>query len=328
MSDNTCVPVIEAQSLTKLFSIGPSLLARRDSRFIRALDGVSLRLGAAETVGLVGESGSGKSTLGRLLVWLDKPTTGRVLFEGKDLSALAPRHLRRERRAMQIVFQDPTSSLNPRYTARDTLGEAVETAFFELPVRDRLARLGALLAMVGLDVSALDRYPREMSGGERQKVAIARALAAEPRFLVADEPVASLDMSTQTQVLDILQQLRERFGMSLLLISHDLDIVRYLSDRIAVMYLGRIVEEGPTESLFTDARHPYTRALIASTLGHDPDIRKKFVVLRGEPPSPLSPPPGCHFHTRCSHAQARCRLLVPEARRIAADHDVRCHFDL
>jgi oligopeptide/dipeptide ABC transporter ATP-binding protein len=279
-------------------------------------------------MGLVGESGSGKSTLGRLLVWLDRPTSGSVLFEGKDLSKLPARRLRQERRAMQIVFQDPTSSLDPRYTARETVEEAVETAFPSLGSRERLARLGVLLQMVGLDLEALDRFPFEMSGGERQKVAIARALAAQPRFLVADEPVASLDMSTQIHLLSLLERLQAHAGMSLLLISHDLDIVRYLCNRIAVMYLGRIVEQCPTEELFSNAQHPYTRALLASNLSHDPDKKKKFLVLPGEPPSPLSPPSGCHFHPRCVHARAQCRLLEPESRRVGPGHKVRCHFDL
>jgi oligopeptide/dipeptide ABC transporter ATP-binding protein len=320
--------VVEAHSLSKLFPVGNAPLWRRGGKYVRALDRVSLKLLPGQTLGLVGESGSGKSTLGRLLVWLDTPTAGRVLFEGRDLARLPAGRLRKERRAMQIVFQDPTSSLDPRYTARDTVVEAIETAFPSLQSRDRLARLGSLVQMVGLQLDALHRFPSEMSGGERQKVAIARALAAEPRFLVADEPVASLDMATQTQVLSLLQKLRSEMGMSLLLISHDLDIVRYLSDRIAVMYLGRIIEEAPTEALYKEARHPYTRALFAATPGHDPDQRKKFVVLPGEPPSPLSPPAGCHFHPRCAYAKAQCRVLEPEARRVGHHHRVKCHFDL
>jgi len=321
-------PLSEAREVTKLFSARSGLRAgggRR--RYVRAVDRVSLTVERAETVGLVGESGCGKSTLGRLLIRLETPTAGSILFGGADITKLRGGRLRRTRREMQIIFQDPASSLNPRYNVRETLTEAIRAHGGRHSSRRRSAHLAALLDMVGLPLSALDRLPREFSGGERQRISIARALAVEPRFIVADEPVSSLDLTAQAQIIDLIANLRRELSVAFLLIAHNLEVVRHLCSRVAVMYLGRIVELASTRDLFVAPRHPYTRALMASALSPDPDDAREIRVLPGDPPSPLEPPKGCHFHPRCPHSEMQCRLLLPEMREPAPGHFTKCHFD-
>ncbi|MBW2276900.1 MAG: ABC transporter ATP-binding protein [Deltaproteobacteria bacterium] len=321
-------PLAEAREVSKLFPARAGLRAGGGrSRYVRAVDRVSLSVNHAETLGLVGESGCGKSTLGRLLIRLETPTAGSVLFDGRDITKLRGGKLRRIRREMQIIFQDPASSLNPRYTVRETLTEAIRAHRGRPSSRRLNAHLAALLDMVGLPLSSLDRLPREFSGGERQRISIARALAVEPRFIVADEPVSSLDLTAQAQIIDLIANLRRELNVAFLLIAHNLEIVRHLCNRVAVMYLGRIVELSDTSKLFVSPRHPYTRALMASALSPNPDDDRRINVLPGDPPSPLEPPKGCHFHPRCPHSEMQCRLLQPELREPAPGHFTKCHFD-
>jgi oligopeptide/dipeptide ABC transporter ATP-binding protein len=321
-------PLAEAREVTKLFAAHSGLRALGDQRrYVRAVDRASLAIHPGESVGLVGESGCGKSTLGRLLIRLERPSAGRLLFEGQDISRLRGRRLRRLRRRMQIIFQDPALSLNPRFTVRETLDEALTAHGAAGDARRRAGHLAALLEMVGLGTDALDRLPQALSGGERQRIAIARALAVEPRFIVADEPISSLDLASQFLIVDLLARLRRELGVALLLITHNLEILRDLCDRVAVMYLGRIVEIASPRELIGAPRHPYTRALIASSPVFDPLVRRTLQVLPGEPPSPLDPPKGCHFHPRCPHAEMPCRLLIPPLREPAPGHFTMCHFD-
>ncbi len=318
----------EAREVTKLFAAHSGLRALGDQRrWVRALDRVSLVVSPGEVVGLVGESGCGKSTLGRLLIRLERPTAGRLFFEGQDITRLRGGRLRKLRRRMQIIFQDPALSLNPRFTVRETLEEALMAHGGHPDGRQRSAHLAALLEMVGLGVDALERLPKELSGGERQRIAIARVLAVEPRFIVADEPISSLDLASQGQIVDLLASLRRELGVALLLITHNLEVLRDLCDRVAVMYLGRIVEIAEPHVLTSQPRHPYTRALVASSPVFDPRVRRKLYVLTGDPPSPLDPPKGCHFHPRCPHAEMPCRLIVPPLREAAPGHFSKCHFD-
>jgi oligopeptide/dipeptide ABC transporter ATP-binding protein len=320
-------PLVETKRISKVFPARPGLYGASEHRFVRAVDRISLSINQGETVGLVGESGSGKSTFGRLLIRLESPTGGTVHFNGEDITRLRGAKLRRKRHLMQMIFQDPSSSLNPRFTVRETLTEAIR-AHHGLNKKDLNARIAMQLHMVGLTVSDLDRYPRELSGGERQRIAIARVLAVEPQFIVADEPISALDLGSQSQIVNLLDGLRRELQVSGLLISHDLDVIRYLSGRVAVMYLGRIVEMASTKELFQMHRHPYTRALIAATLSTDPDSKHKPLILTGDPPSPQDPPKGCHFHPRCPHAETRCKIVEPKSREISKEHFIKCHFDL
>ncbi len=321
-------PLVEAREVSKVFPARPGLHGESVRRFVSAVDRVSLSINPGEIVGLVGESGCGKSTLGRLMLRLEMPTAGTVHFESRDITRLRGRQLRKTRRKMQIIFQDPASSLNPRFTVRDTLVEAIKAHRRRLTKRDLNVRLAALLQMVGLPVSDLDRYPREFSGGERQRIAIARALAVDPRFIVADEPVSALDLTNQAQIVHLLDDLRKELDVAFLLITHDLDIVKHLCTRVAVMYLGRMIELANTEQLFSHPRHPYTQALMDAILSRDPDAQEAPLILPGDPPSPQNPPKGCYFHPRCPHTDAQCRLLEPELTQRAPDHFAKCHFDL
>jgi oligopeptide/dipeptide ABC transporter ATP-binding protein len=320
-------PVIEARDVSKVFPARPGLRGSSTRRYVRAVDRVSLKIGHGEIVGLVGESGCGKSTLGRLLIRLETPTAGSVIFESSDITRLGGRKLRRTRSGMQIIFQDPASSLNPRFTVRETLAEAIQAHRGRLKKRELNVHMAALLQMVGLPVSTLDRYPREFSGGERQRIAIARALAVNPRFIVADEPISALDLTSQSQIVNLLDDLRRELDVSFLLIVHDLDVVRHLCTRVAVMYLGWLVEISPTEALFKHPRHPYTQALIAAILSQDPDKKQIPFILPGDPPSPQDPPKGCYFHPRCQHAETRCQLIEPDLREPEPGHFIKCHFD-
>jgi oligopeptide/dipeptide ABC transporter ATP-binding protein len=292
---------------------------------VRAVDGVSFTVGRGEVVGLVGESGSGKTTVGRLILRLVDATAGRVEFDGTDVLTLSRARLRRFRKRMQLIFQDPYASLNPRERIGAMLGHAL--ALHRIGTRsDRVDRSVALLEQVGLPADHLDRYPHEFSGGQRQRLVIARALAVEPEFLVADEPVSALDVSIQAQVVNLLDDLKTRFGLTLLLIAHDLAVVSHVCDRVVVMYLGRVMEIAPAEALYARPAHPYTQALLAAVPVPDPSRRRIRVALVGDPPSPLNPPSGCVFRTRCPRAEAICAEQVPALRPVGPGHVSACHL--
>jgi oligopeptide/dipeptide ABC transporter ATP-binding protein len=318
-------PLLEVRELVKYYAQG-GLFAGREPP-LRAVDGVSFDVGRGETLGLVGESGCGKSSVGRTVLRLQEPTSGRALFEGVDIFGLDRLALRRLRRRMQIIFQDPYSSLNPRMTIGAAVAEGIEIhrlATGGAAVRERVS---ALLQEVGLDPTYARRYPHEFSGGQRQRVGIARALAVEPSFIVCDEPVSALDVSVQAQVINLLGDLQRERGLSYLFIAHDLAVVRQIAHRVAVMYLGRIVETGPTEALLSAPRHPYTVALRSAVPEPDPGRRRSRIVLAGDLPSPSSPPPGCPFHTRCFHParDERCRTERPLPRPVGATR-AACHY--
>jgi len=296
----------------------------RHAPVVRAVDGVSFDVPRNTIVGLVGESGSGKTTTGRALLRLFAPTAGRIVFDGQDITKLNERQMLPWRRRMQIVFQDPYASLNPRMTVAEILGEALDT--HKLAQHRRSARIGELLERVGLNADHSRRYPHEFSGGQRQRIGIARALMVAPKFLVCDEPVAALDVSIQAQVINLFMDLREQHGFTYLFISHDLSVVKHISDRVAIMYLGKIVEISTSAEIFARANHPYTQALMAEV----PDVARrgrKFTPIKGEIPSPLNPPPGCTFNPRCPHAMPRCREQAPALKEISAGHWSACHLN-
>jgi oligopeptide/dipeptide ABC transporter ATP-binding protein len=316
-------PLVEVRDVVKHFPVGGGLFGR-GRLAVRAVDGVSLTIRAGETLGLVGESGCGKSTLGRLVLRLLEPTAGDVRFEDRSLLRLSARELRAMRRRMQIVFQDPYGSLNPRMRVGSIVGEGL--AIHRIGTRaERARRVAELLDLVGLPADAAHRHPHEFSGGQRQRIGIARALAVEPRFIVADEAVSALDVSIQAQILNLLGELKQRLGLTLLFISHDLRVVEHLSDRVAIMYLGRIVEQGPRDEVYGNAPHPYTRALLSAVPVPDPRRRSARVALPGDAPSPLAPPAGCPFHPRCPFAEPRCRETVPPLELGRKGHAVACH---
>jgi oligopeptide/dipeptide ABC transporter ATP-binding protein len=317
-------PLLVVRDLVKHYQAGG--LFGRTVPPVRAVEGVSFDVGSGETLGLVGESGCGKSTVGRTILRLQEPTSGRASFDGVDVFGLERAALRALRRRMQIIFQDPYSSLNPRMTVGAAVAEGIE--IHRLAARSEIAgRVEALLAEVGLDPSYAARYPHEFSGGQRQRIGIARALAVEPTFIVCDEPVSALDVSVQAQVLNLLGDLQRKRGLSYLFIAHDLAVVRQIAHRVAVMYLGHIVETAPTETLLSAPRHPYTVALLSAVPEPDPARRKSRIVLTGDLPSPSNPPPGCPFHTRCFHPDRseRCRTEVPPLRPVAGSL-VACHY--
>ena len=321
------VPMLEVDELVKHFPVRTGLLRREVGR-IRAVDGVSFALGSNETLGLVGESGSGKTTLGRALLRLVEPTSGAVRFRGEDVTSASSRRLRELRQHLQMVFQDPFASLNPRMPVRDAVMEPlVIQGASRAAARTRAVEL---FDAVGLPEAYGNRYPHQFSGGERQRVGIARALAPRPDVVVLDEPVSALDVSIRAQVINLLKDLQERFALSYLFISHDLWVVRHVADRVAVMYLGQIVELADRDRLYEAPAHPYTQALMSAAPIPDPDVEaaRRRIVLRGEMPSAASPPSGCRFHTRCPLAQERCRGEVPLLRRLASGHYGACHFPL
>jgi oligopeptide/dipeptide ABC transporter ATP-binding protein len=315
--------LVKAEGLSRAFPVRHGLGFIKPRRVIRAVSDVDLTVDRGEVVGLVGESGSGKSTIGRLMLGLVPPTAGRVMFDGVDLAAADGAALRQLRRRMQLVFQDPHSSLDPRRRVGDQIGDGLSIHGIG-PRRERPGRIAQLLEQVGLRPEHAARYAHAFSGGQRQRIGIARALATEPDFVVADEPVSALDVSVQAQVLELLAGLRSKLGLAMLFISHDLPAVRHLCDRVVVLYLGRIMEEGPTAEIFSNPRHPYTRALLSAAPSLDPARRRKREVLAGEPPSPANPPSGCVFRTRCAFAIEACASAVPALAAAGPNHRVAC----
>ena len=325
-STRTGGPLIEVAALTKHFPIMRGVL-RRQVGSVRAVDGLDFEIQERETLGLVGESGCGKSTVGRVILRLYDATAGRVAFRGEDIGQLRGEPLRRLRRRMQMVFQDPQDSLNPRMTVGSIVGEPlVEHGIAKGRALEE--RVDALLDSVGLSPRFANRYPHEFSGGQRQRIGIARALALEPEFIVCDEPIAALDVSIQAQVVNLLQDLQERLGLTYLFISHDLGMIRHIADRVAVMYLGKIVELAPSAELYARPLHPYTRALLSAAPVHDPELeeRRERIILTGDVPSPADPPPGCRFNTRCPMATPECSAREPQWRELQPGHHVACHY--
>jgi len=316
--------LVRTEQLSKEFPVGGAGLFARARLTVKAVDRVDLEIRAGETLGLVGESGSGKSTLGRLLLRLLEPTSGKVFFDGQDLSTLSRGDLRQLRRLMQVVFQDPYASLNPRMKVASIVGEGLEIHKLARG-KAKQARIAELLRLVGLDPDAMGRYPHEFSGGQRQRIGIARALAVNPRFLVLDEPVSALDVSIQAQIINLLQDLQERLHLTYLFIAHDLRVVEHISQRVAIMYLGKIVELAEAEELYRDPRHPYTRALLSAIPVIDAEGKPERIRLPGEVPSPVNPPPGCSFHPRCPYAKDVCRTTEPRLEVGRGGHAVACH---
>ena len=322
---STSEPILRVENLVKHFEVGGGLFGGRPA-VVKAVDGVSLEIGRGETLGLVGESGCGKTTTGRCILRLEPPTGGRVIFEGRDMSTLSDAELRGMRRRMQVIFQDPYSSLNPRMTVGQIIAEPLAVHRIVPDRAARAARVQDLLRHAGLLPAMARRYPHELSGGQRQRVGIARALAMEPTLIICDEPVSALDVSIQAQIINLLEELQAEFGLTYLFVAHDLSVVRHISDRVAVMYLGKIVEITDRKSLYEDPLHPYTKALLSAVPIPDPvvEARREHVVLGGEVPSPLNPPSGCVFHPRCPIAVAECRTTVPELRQIRPGHRAAC----
>ena len=324
---NSAAALLDVTNLSKVFSARGAFLrtlAGGGGATLRAVDSVSLRIWPGEIVSLVGESGSGKTTFGRAILRLVEPTDGEIRFRGADIRALSQARLRESRRDMQMIFQDPYSSLNPRMTVRAILDEALRVHRMRPPEQIG-PRVDELLELVGLNPAHAARLPKDFSGGQRQRIGIARALAVEPAFIVADEPVSAVDVSVQAQIMNLLLDLRDKLDLTMLFIAHDLSVVRYVSTRVAVMYLGRIVEYAPRRDLFATPRHPYTQGLLRAAPRPDPARRSATVAIAGEPPSALSPPSGCHFHPRCPIATAVCSETRPPLEAAAPDHLVACH---
>ena len=317
-------PLLVVENLHKHFPIRRGLFSRTVGQ-VRAVDGVSFQIAPGEVLGLVGESGCGKTTTGRCILRLIEPTSGRVRFDGRDVTAMKRGELRAMRREMQIVFQDPYSSLNPRLTVGSMLAEALAIHGLARGAQAR-ERIAELLTLVGLAPEHARRYPHEFSGGQRQRIGVARALAVKPRLIVADEPVSALDVSIQAQIINLLRDLQRKMGLTYLFVAHDLAVVEHLSDRVAVMYLGHVVELADRETIYRDPRHPYTAALLSAIPVPDPARRRRRIVLKGDVPSPAKPPPGCPFHPRCFMAQPECAREVPLLREFRPGHWAACHF--
>lgn len=317
--------LLDVKNLQKYFPIRGGLLSRVVAN-VQAVNGVSFGLKRGEVVGLVGESGSGKTTVGRTLLRLIEPTGGEVVFNGTDITKLPKGQMRDYRREMQIIFQDPFASLNPRMTVSDIIGEALQIHNLH-PGKGRVDRIASLLEKVGLRPENMRRYPHEFSGGQRQRIGIARALAVDPSFIVADEPVSALDVSIQAQVVNLIQDLQEELGLTVLFIAHDLAVVEYICDRIIVMYLGRIMEVAPSAELNRNPKHPYTEALLSAAPIPDPSVKRKRIILEGDIPSPINPPSGCVFRTRCRYAIPECAEKIPELREVSPGHFKACIRD-
>jgi oligopeptide transport system ATP-binding protein len=322
----SATPLLEVRGLAMHFPITEGMVLSRKIGDVKAVDGVDFTIARGETLGLVGESGCGKTTTGRCILRLERPTAGEILFDGKDVNRLERSELTALRRRMQVIFQDPYSSLNPRMKVGDIIAEPIKVHGVEPDARKREARVRELLSVCGLDPKFTDRYPHEMSGGQRQRVGIARALALEPEFIVCDEAVSALDVSIQAQVVNLLEDLRERFNLTYLFIAHDLSVVRHLCQRVAVMYLGRIVEMADGDELFDNPLHPYTQALLSAVPVPDPRVeaRREFRPAKGEIPSPINPPSGCVFHPRCPAAVDGCKKTRPTLRELRPRHWVAC----
>ncbi len=318
-------PLLSVRNLRKYYGITGGLMGRK-VHDVRAVDGVSLDIHPGETLGLVGESGCGKSTTGRCMMRLIEPSAGEIRFNGKDVTKTEGHELRALRRDMQIIFQDPFASLNPRHTVRDIIAEALVIHRLAATRAEREDRVIELLETVGLRPDLRTRFPHEFSGGQRQRIGIARALAVQPKLIVCDEPVSALDVSIQAQVINLLEDLQERFNLTYLFIAHDLSVVEHISDRIAVMYLGRVVEIAPAHDLYRTPQHPYTEALLSAVPIPDPKLKRKRIVLKGELPNPIRPPTGCHFHPRCPIAQPICTKEAPPLTQTNANHHVACHL--
>ena len=319
-------PLLQVRGLRMHFPVTEGMIARRHIGDVKAVDGVDLAIQRGETLGLVGESGCGKTTMGRCILRLEKPTAGEILYNGIDIARLDRRELVALRRRIQVIFQDPYSSLNPRQKVGSIIGEPMMVHGVEKDPRRRADRVRELLSVCGLNPNFADRYPHEMSGGQRQRVGIARALALNPEFIVCDEAVSALDVSIQAQIINLLEDLRDKFNLTYLFIAHDLSVVRHLCQRVAVMYLGRVVELAECDELFDNPLHPYTRALLAAVPVPDPAVEaeRAFQPVRGEVPSPINPPPGCVFHPRCPLAIDQCRRVRPELRELRPGHWVAC----
>ena len=326
MIEETNNILLKVDGLVKHFPITRGIF-RRQVGTVKAVDGISFEIKGRENLGLVGESGCGKSTAARVILQLLKATSGKVYFKEQEITSISSEDLRKRRPQMQMIFQDPQDSLNPRMT----VGSIISEPMFEhqrLKAKQRRERVEQLLDSVGLDPYVTNRYPHEFSGGQRQRIGIARALALSPDFIICDEPIAALDVSIQAQVINLLEDLQEEYGLTYLFISHDLSMIRHISDRVAVMYLGRIVELASSQELYSNPLHPYTKALLSAVLVHDPVLEKKRkrTILVGDVPSPASPPSGCHFSTRCPIAEDRCFKVSPEWRQVSPDHRVACHL--
>lgn len=318
--------ILDIKDLKVYFPIKGELIPKKVA-YVKAVDGISFTIKQGETLGLVGESGCGKSTTGRAILRLVESKEGQILFEDKDILKMSKKDLNIARKDMQLVFQDPFASLNPRNTVKKTLEEVLYVHKYG-DKNKREKRAEELIELVGLSKKYLDRFPHEFSGGQRQRIVIARALAVEPKFIICDEPVSALDVSVQSQVLNLLESLQKNLDLTYLFISHDLSVVKHISDRIAVMYLGKIVEIASSDDLFKNPFHPYTKALLSSVPVYDPDIKKEIIFLEGEIPSPINPPLGCRFHTRCPFVQDICIEKEPILRQVGEDHIVACHFNL